>query len=120
MQRQISKCRFWRLKKKEWEDDILAVFKCIWWCYKANSFSYKVTNVVKWVCLHSTIAMAPLDFFSYNLIINLVFLAITVPLQQPNQMAKKIQRMKMIACTVIKYHLKFCVKDDLNLTEKLI
>ena len=34
-------------KPMEYEDDIIAVFKCIWWCYKANSF----TKNLKLICV---------------------------------------------------------------------
>ena len=54
-------------KAMEWEDNILGI-----WCYyKANS-----TNLVKWVCLHCTIAVshAYWTFKSYILILKVVFL----------------------------------------------
>ena len=44
------------LKKK---DECIAIFKCIWGCYKAGLLdTNKNTNSVKWVCLHYTITVS--------------------------------------------------------------
>ena len=52
-------------------DDIIAIFKCIWWCYKANSFTRHLKNnlfcEMGLFTLHNCCVSSPLHFLKIKL-----------------------------------------------------
>ena len=58
-------------KTMKWEDDIIAIIKCIWWCYKANSFTRHLKNhlfcEMSLFTLHNVCVSSLLNIFKLNL-----------------------------------------------------